>query len=274
MGHPNVVRVYDCDALRVDGAVRHILVMEYVEGQTLRDLADELGRRARGVSAARSGGTSPKGLRAIHEAGVVHRDLKPENVVITPDQVVKIMDLGVARLQDEAIRLSQTGHFIGSLEYAAPEQFGNDAQEVDGRVDLHALGLLLDQLATGTHPFRDESAQLVIQHVLHDVPAPAARCNPRLSPFFEEALATLLAKDRARRFASAEQLPPCSSRGRRASGGGRGRPGTVRRPRGGCVEAALPATPRHLRSGGAPRTPAEGLRGGEGRSGAGPVDWR
>ncbi len=203
--HPNVVRVHDCDAFRVDDAVRHILVMEYVEGKTLRALATELGIVPEAFC-RQVGRDIAEGLRAIHEAGVVHRDLKPENVVITPAHVVKIMDLGVARLQDEAIHLSQTGQFIGSLEYAAPEQFGQDAQKVDGRVDLHALGLLLYELATGTQPFRDETPQLVIQHVLHDVPAPAARLNPRLSPFFEEVLGTLLAKDRARRFASAAQV--------------------------------------------------------------------
>ena len=87
--------------------------MEYVEGQTLRDLLEELERVPEELC-RHIGREVAKGLAAIHEAGVVHRDLKPENVLITPDHVVKIMDLGVARLQDEAIRLSQTGAFVGS----------------------------------------------------------------------------------------------------------------------------------------------------------------
>ena len=111
--HENVVRTFDCDALLVDGQQQNFLVMEYVEGQTLRDLLDELERVPEELC-RHIGREIAQGLAAIHAAGVVHRDLKPENVLITPDHVVKVMDLGVARLDDEAIRLSQAGAFVGS----------------------------------------------------------------------------------------------------------------------------------------------------------------
>jgi tetratricopeptide (TPR) repeat protein len=143
---------------------------------------------------------------AIHEAGVVHRDIKPENVLITKEHVVKVMDLGVARLKDEAVRLSQAGGFVGSLEYAAPEQFRSADGEPDGRADLHALGVMLYELATGQHPYRDEDASRVLRNILDVTPRKAGEVNPQLSPFFEELVQTLIAKDPAARLADAQAL--------------------------------------------------------------------
>jgi hypothetical protein len=147
-----------------------------------------------------------KGLAAIHEAGVVHRDLKPENVLITPDHQIKVMDLGVARLMDEAVRLSQTGAFVGSLHYAAPEQFDAGGKDLDGRADLHALGLVLYELSTGQHPFMADSVPEIVRHVLRTEPRKVGQIHPQLSAFFEEAVQCLLAKDRESRFASATAL--------------------------------------------------------------------
>jgi serine/threonine protein kinase len=105
----------------------------------------------------RAGGALPhigrevaKALAVMHCAGVVHRDLKPETVLITPEHQVKIMDLGVARLVEAAFRLSRSGAFLGSVLYAAPEQFGGAA--ADGRADLFSLGVLLYEPAGGAHP--------------------------------------------------------------------------------------------------------------------------
>ncbi|MHC4954869.1 MAG: tetratricopeptide repeat protein [Planctomycetota bacterium] len=197
--HENVVRAYDCDVREQD-----FLVMEYVEGQTLRDLLleqqcvpEELCRHV--------GREVARGLSAIHAARVIHRDLKPENVLITPEHVVKVMDLGVALLQDEAMRLSRAGDFVGSLEYAAPEQFGAGG-EPDGRVDLYALGVLLYELATGQHPYRDDNPSKLLCNILDAEPRKAGEVNPQMSPFFEEVVHTLLAKDREHRFASASDL--------------------------------------------------------------------
>jgi len=203
--HENVVRCFDCDATLHEGQQQNFLVMEYVEGQTLRDLLKELERVPEALC-RHVGREIAKGLAAIHEAGVVHRDLKPENVLITEDHVVKVMDLGVARLQDEAIRLSQAGAFVGSLEYAAPEQFRSSDAEPDGRADLHALGVVLYELATGRHPYRDEEVSKVLHRILTETPRKAGEVNPQLSPFFEEVVHTLIAKSRDDRFASADDV--------------------------------------------------------------------
>jgi len=203
--HENVVRTFDCDATLQDGVQQNYLVMEFVEGQTLRDLLEELERVPEELC-RHIGREVAQGLAAIHAAGVVHRDIKPENVLITEQHVVKVMDLGVARLQEEAVRLSQAGAFVGSLEYAAPEQFRSAGREPDGRADLHALGVLLYELATGRHPYRDEDASRVLHNVLEVEPRKAGELNPQLSPFFEEVVATLLAKDRDARFRAAADL--------------------------------------------------------------------
>ena len=201
----NVVRCFDCDAIRQAGEDCHFLVMEYVEGQTLRGLLNELERVPEELC-RHIGREIAKGLAAIHEAGVIHRDLKPENVLITEDHVVKVMDLGVARLQDEVVRLAQTGAFVGSLEYACPEQFRSGGEEVDARSDLHALGVMLYELATGQHPYRDEDASRVLRNILDVMPRKAGEVNPQLSPFYEEVVFDLLAKKPEDRFTDASTL--------------------------------------------------------------------
>ena len=114
--HPNVVRTLDVDALQSRGQQVHFLVLEFADGQTLDALLTELGRvpeelcRHIGLQVADA-------LAAIHAAGAVHRDLKPANIIITPDNEVKVMDLGVALLVEQAIRLSGSGDFLGSVLY-------------------------------------------------------------------------------------------------------------------------------------------------------------
>ena len=195
--HGNVVRTLDFGSAVVDGVAQHYLVMEYVEGQTLRALLEELGQVPEELCRHIARETA-KGLAAIHALEVVHRDIKPENVLITKDHVVKVMDLGVARLMDEAIRLSHTGAFLGSALYAAPELFAGG--EPDRRADFYALGLVLYELATGRHPFRSDSFANLLDRHLHESPRPAGELNPQLSPFYEELCNALLAKNREERL--------------------------------------------------------------------------
>jgi tetratricopeptide (TPR) repeat protein len=203
--HANVVATLDADSASLDGRAVHFLVMEHVEGRTLRALLDESGRLPEALC-RHVGREAARALAAIHAAGAVHRDLKPENVIVTPDHVVKLMDLGVARLRDEAARLSQTGTFVGSALYAAPEQFRGGRASVDARADLYSLGLTLYEAATGAHPFADDDFHVVLRRQLTETPRAAGEMNPQLSPFFEELLARLLEKDRDRRPASAEDV--------------------------------------------------------------------
>lgn len=209
---PNVVRTLDVGTGELDGAGYHYLVMDYVEGQTLRAFVEEMGWFSEDLCLHIAGEVA-RALIAIHSAGLVHRDLKPENVLITEDETVKVMDLGVARMMDEAIRLSQTGQFVGSLMYAAPEQFKGKSAVIDARADLYALGMMLYEFSTGSHPFDEDSASALIQRQLNDSPGALSGLNPRVSPFFEELVVKLIRKEPEERFESADSFLEVLSQG-------------------------------------------------------------
>ncbi|MHC4473218.1 MAG: serine/threonine-protein kinase, partial [Planctomycetota bacterium] len=213
LNHVNVVRTLEADAVKVEGETFLFLVMEYVEGRTLRELLRDLGSAPEALllEIARQTAT---GLAAIHAAGIVHRDLKPENVLITDDHRVRIMDLGVARPLEDLDALTHEGQFAGSLVYAAPEQFGRG--ELGPAADLYALGVLLYELATGDNPFRHEAPAEVMRAHLDLTPPPACERNPEVSDFLSEVLAELLEKVPDERFASAEALLEVLEEGERS----------------------------------------------------------
>ena len=148
--HPNVVATFGIETGRIEGHETLYLCMEYVEGQTLRELLLDMDRVPEDLC-RHIALEVVQALDAIHAKEVVHRDLKPENVLITKDHVVKVMDLGVARRAEETLALSRTGAFVGSVPYGAPEQFM--AGDPDPRSDLYSLGVVLYELSTGRHPF-------------------------------------------------------------------------------------------------------------------------
>jgi len=201
--HENVVRTLDIDALLVEDKQVHYMVLEYVRGKSLRELLHDLGTVPETLLREIALQTAA-GLAAIHEAGIIHRDLKPENILITEDHEIRIMDLGVAKLQEASVAITKEGHFAGSLLYAAPEQFQNDA--VGPRADLYSLGVLLYELATGRHPFRSDDASAVIAAHLNVQPPRVRERSEDVSFFLSELIATLLAKRQAERFASAREL--------------------------------------------------------------------
>jgi serine/threonine protein kinase/tetratricopeptide (TPR) repeat protein len=200
--HEHLVRTFGISSADLDGRPCHFMVMELIEGKTLKGLLAELGtfpehllyQVADQVLAA---------LHEIHERGVVHRDLKPENIVITPDHRVLLMDLGVAR-REASHDLTRTGEFIGSLAYAPPEQFlGGD---VSRRSDLYALGITLYELAAGKNPFpQSDFATLIRAKLESDIPPPRS-VLPELDPFWDQVIATCARREKADRFASADEL--------------------------------------------------------------------
>jgi len=204
--HPNVVGTYSYGAITAGNESIHVITMEYVEGQTLRRLLEEE-ERCDEPLCLHVGREIAAGLAAVHDAGIIHRDMKPENVLIAQDEAVKVMDLGMARLKDEAFRLSNPGEFVGTPLYSAPEQFLRGGEEVDGRADLYALGLILYELITGGHALGTGGEPgAVMRRQIRTAPPPPSRKNPQISPFFEELILTLLRKDRSERFESAAEL--------------------------------------------------------------------
>ncbi|MHC4861685.1 MAG: serine/threonine-protein kinase, partial [Planctomycetota bacterium] len=201
--HPNVVRALEVGSEGDGDEPTNYIVMEYVEGRTLRRLLEDLVTVPEALLREIAAQVAA-GLDAIHETGIVHRDLKPENFLITDDDQVRIMDLGVARIVAESIRLTREGHFAGSLYYAAPEQFRHG--EIGPASDLYSVGVLLYELASGHNPFQRDNAAGIVSAHLESVPKPLSDQVPGISDFFSVLVATLLAKDPAERFESAARL--------------------------------------------------------------------
>jgi serine/threonine protein kinase len=196
VNHPNVVAVYDAG----EDDERPFLVMELVEGTTLRRVLDREGRidpaRATAIAA-----DVAAGLGAAHHRGVVHRDVKPSNVFLTRSGLAKIGDFGIARVtSDPSITL--TGEMFGSAPYVAPERITGGA--IDPRSDLYSLGCVLFEMVTGRPPFEGEDpVSLTYRHV-HDTPPDASADG--IPPELSLLIGRLLSKDPADRPQTAHEL--------------------------------------------------------------------
>ncbi len=188
--HPNVVTVFDTG---VDDDDRFI-VMELVEGPTLRELLDGEGRLAPERAAEIASGLA-SALGFAHGHDVVHRDVKPSNVLLPPDGGVKLADMGIARLLTPEA-LTATLSVRGTARYISPEQARGD--RVDSRADLYSLGCVLFEMLTGRTPFEGDLAALSYAHA--HTPAPRVRSiDPSVPAAMDELVAALLEKDPADR---------------------------------------------------------------------------
>jgi serine/threonine-protein kinase len=209
LNHPAIVAVYDTgeDVItEPTGVVAHVpfIVMEYVEGHTVRDILrdgaavpiDEALEITAGVLSA---------LEYSHHAGIVHRDIKPANVMLTPTGAVKVMDFGIARaMADSAATMTQTQAVIGTAQYLSPEQARGET--VDSRSDLYSTGCLLFELLTGRPPFTGDSPVAVAyQHVRENPPAPSAIASD-VPDALDRVVLKSLAKDREARYQTADEF--------------------------------------------------------------------
>jgi beta-lactam-binding protein with PASTA domain/tRNA A-37 threonylcarbamoyl transferase component Bud32 len=209
LNHPAIVAVYDSgeDVVTEAGGATiqaPYIVMEYVEGRTVRDLLtqsspldwQEALRITAGVLTA---------LEYSHRAGIVHRDIKPANVMLTPTGAIKVMDFGIARaLADSSATMTQTQAVIGTAQYLSPEQA--KGQQVDARSDLYSTGCLLFELLTGRPPFvGDSPVSVAYQHVGEAAPAPSSLA-PGIPPDVDAIVMHALAKDREARYQDAASM--------------------------------------------------------------------
>lgn len=168
LSHPNVVTVHDCG----QEGERAWLVMELVEGDSLRDVLDIRGRVAPGEALSLLG-PAAAGLAAAHGAGMVHLDIKPENVLYGQDGTVRVTDFGLARAAATATVTFDTGMIVGSPHYLSPEAV--EGESLDARSDVYALGVVLFECLTGRPPFRrDTLLATALAHVRESVPPPSS----------------------------------------------------------------------------------------------------
>jgi len=204
LNHPAIVAVYDTGEAQTEYGPLPYIVMEYVNGRTLRDIVKTEGpmsqKRAMEVMA-----DVCAALDFSHRHGIVHRDVKPANVMITNHGAVKVMDFGIARaMHDGQAAMTQTAAVIGTAQYLSPEQARGEG--VDARSDVYAAGCVLYELITGEPPFTGDSPVAVAyQHVREDPKAPSS-VNPAVSPELDAIVLKALAKGPANRYQSAAEM--------------------------------------------------------------------
>ena len=205
--HPNVVRAMDAG----EYDQRHVLVMEYVAGQTLSELLHRAGVLPVAIACEiiRQAAT---GLEAIHAAGMTHRDLKPSNLFVTTGGMVKILDLGLARLphEDDEEELTASGILLGTMDYMPPEQ-SRDPRNVDARADLYSLGGTLYTLLNGSPPFAGRKLPLEsrLRTLREDAPAPLSSLRLYIPDEVSALVQQLLSKDPDDRIQTAASLVEC-----------------------------------------------------------------
>jgi serine/threonine protein kinase len=205
LNHPNIVTVYD---VGIEGETPY-LVSELIDGSSLRSELDR-GRLPlkRVIDIAQQ---ITEGLAAAHDAGIVHRDLKPENVMVTVDGRVKIVDFGLALTDDDdavitgpTVTQTAAGLIVGTVPYMSPEQARG--AKADFRSDQFALGVMLYEMSTATHPFQHETAVQTLSAIIADDPPDPAQINPALPVAVRWLIRRLLAKDPRGRYAHTADL--------------------------------------------------------------------
>jgi serine/threonine-protein kinase len=203
LNHPAIVAVYDTGETVSDYGPLPYIVMEYVEGRTLRDIVKTEGP----MDEQRAMETMADICAALdfsHRNGIIHRDVKPANVMINNAGAVKVMDFGIARALADGQGVTQTAAVVGTAQYLSPEQARGEL--VDARSDVYAAGCVLYELITGEPPFTGDSPVAVAyQHVRED-PIPPSRQNPDVSAALDAVVLKAMSKNPANRYQSAAEM--------------------------------------------------------------------
>jgi len=205
--HPYICNIFE---IVRTGEGQNLIVMEYVEGQTLKE---KLGTGPMSASEAVQIATEiSEALELAHDRGIVHRDLKPSNIMLTPQNHVKVMDFGLAKRinakangkQEVTATLTREGSTLGTLAYMSPEQL--KGAPVDPRSDIFSFGILLYEMLTGVHPFRRGQPVETVSAILLADPAPLKQLNKKISDQLENTVLKMLAREPEDRYQSIHRL--------------------------------------------------------------------
>ena len=201
LNHPNIVQAIDVG----EAGGYHYFVMEYVEGHTLYDELEK-GKRFTEAEALSIIIMIAKALKQAHERGLIHRDVKPKNIMMTPEGVAKLADMGLARLAaDEQTAQSEAGRAFGTPYYISPEQIRGEI-DIDFRADIYSLGATLYHIVTGRVPFQGPTPAAVMHKHLKEPLIPPDHINTSLSVGLGEVVETMMAKRPEDRYASTQDL--------------------------------------------------------------------
>ncbi|MFH8732475.1 Stk1 family PASTA domain-containing Ser/Thr kinase [Streptomyces sp. NPDC017964] len=204
LNHPAIVAVYDTGEDYIDGTSIPYIVMEYVDGSTLRELLHS-GRKLLPERAMEMTIGILQALEYSHRAGIVHRDIKPANVMLTRTGQVKVMDFGIARaMGDSGMTMTQTSAVIGTAQYLSPEQA--KGEQVDARSDLYSTGCLLYELLTVRPPFVGDSPVAVAYQHVREEPQPPSVFDSEITPEMDAIVLKALTKDPDYRYQSADEM--------------------------------------------------------------------
>ncbi|WP_327168405.1 Stk1 family PASTA domain-containing Ser/Thr kinase [Streptomyces subrutilus] len=204
LNHPAIVAVYDTGEDYVDNISIPYIVMEYVDGSTLRELLHS-GRKLLPERTLEMCIGILQALEYSHRAGIVHRDIKPANVMLTRTGQVKVMDFGIARaMGDSGMTMTQTAAVIGTAQYLSPEQA--KGEQVDARSDLYSAGCLLYELLCVRPPFVGDSPVAVAYQHVREEPQPPSNFDPEITPEMDAIVLKALVKDPDYRYQSADEM--------------------------------------------------------------------
>lgn len=198
LSHPNIVGIYDVG--EEDGI--YYIVMEYVQGQTLKEYINKNGK-LKYDETLRIVGQIAMALENAHKNGIVHRDIKPHNILITDDHIVKVTDFGIARASS-SITMTNTGTVMGSVHYFSPEQARGGF--IDHRTDIYSLGVVMYEMITGKLPYDAESPVTVaIKHIQESLIEPTGH-DPSIPKAVNDIVLRAMEKDTSKRYQSAREM--------------------------------------------------------------------